>query len=263
MNSTANHSRTSPRSHKHAVLRSIKQLYGNKLTASGEEIGHVKDFYFDDQRWAVRYVVVDTGSWLTGCLVLVSPHAFGDFYQDGDCLLVNLTRTQIENSPPIEAHKPVSRQYEEEYYRYYGLPSYWNGVEMWGAAGLPIAPPPSLTPRMEEARVGGASNSDDPHLRSTKALRGYHIETRDGTIGHVTDLMIDEKSWAIRHLVIETGHWYFGKEIVISPKHIDRISYEESKVYVNVTREAILDAAEYHMPRAEYRDTRKLTDSLL
>ena len=261
MNSTADHSNTSTPTDNHPVLRSIKQLYGHKLAAQGDEIGHVKDFYFDDQGWAVRYVVVDTGSWLTGRLVLISPHAFGAFYEDGDCLLVNLTRKQIENSPPIETHKPVSRQYEEEYYHYYGLPSYWNGVETWGGAGVPVAPPPNLMPSAEDGRGERSSSGDDPHLRSTKALRGYHIEAKDGTIGHVTDFMIDEKSWAIHHLVVETGHWLFGKEIVISPIHIGRISYEESKVFVNVTKETILDAAEYHMPRAEYRDMRALTDA--
>ena len=102
------------------MLRSIKQLYGHSLGTAEGEIGTVKDFYFDDQHWAIRYVVVDTGAWLSGRLVLISPHAFGSFYEDGDSLLVNLTRKQIENSPAIETHKPVSRQYEEEYYRYYG-----------------------------------------------------------------------------------------------------------------------------------------------
>ena len=101
------------------MLRSIKELYRDKLGSSDGEIGHVKDFYFDDQSWAVRYVVADTGLWLTGRQVLLSPHAFGSFHQDGDCLLVNLTRAQIEKSPPIESHEPVSRHYENEYYRYY------------------------------------------------------------------------------------------------------------------------------------------------
>ena len=55
------------------MLRSIKQLHGAKLGASDGEIGHVKDFYFDDQNWAVRYVVADTGSWLPGRQVLISP----------------------------------------------------------------------------------------------------------------------------------------------------------------------------------------------
>ena len=176
----------------HSLSRSIKQLYGSKLRASDGEIGHVKDFYFDDQKWGVRYVVVDTGSWLPGRLVLISPHAFGNFDESGHCLFVGLTRKQIENSPPIETHKPVSRQYEEEYYRYYGYPSYWNGVEMWGGAGFPVVPPPSLMPGGEERRFGSL-DCEEAHLRSTKELAAYHIQTSDGEIGHVTDFIMDDK----------------------------------------------------------------------
>lgn len=104
------------------MLQSIKQLSGKKLGASDGDIGHVKDFYFDDQTWAVRYVIADTGNWLPGRQVLISPYAFGGLHQAEKVLRVNLTRKQIENSPAIESHKPVSRQYEEEYHRYYGWP---------------------------------------------------------------------------------------------------------------------------------------------
>ncbi len=242
------------------MLRSLKQLYGETLGTSDGEVGKVKDFYFDDQHWAVRYVVADTGSWLPGRLVLISPHAFGNFCQDGDSLLVSLTRKQIEDSPAIETHKPVSRQYEEEYYRYYGWPSYWNGDGIWGSTGFPMVPPPHLVPLMEESRGGPAVNGDDPHLRSAKAVSGYQIQTHEGTIGHVTDLMIDDQSWAIRHLVVETGHWFSGKEIVISPTHVERISYEESKVFVDVTKESLREAAEYQMPQPAYHDTKNFDD---
>jgi len=233
------------------MLRSIRQLYGKKLGASDGDIGHVKDFYFNDQQWAIRYAVADTGSWLSGRLVLISPHAFGNLHQDTDCLFVNLTRQQIENSPAIESHKPVSRQYEEEYYRYYGWPTYWDGGETRDLGGFPEAlPPPHLMPSKQA--------SDALHLQSTQALSGYPIQTSEGAIGHVIDFIMDDKSWAICHLVVETGHWYSGKEIVISPKHIDRINYEESKVFVNVTKEAILKAPQYHVPPlgAAYHDTR-------
>jgi uncharacterized protein YrrD len=237
------------------MLHSLNLLYGKTLGSSDGEIGHVHDFYFDDQRWAVRYVVAETGSWLSERLVLVSPHAFGTLYEDGDSLLVNLSRRQIENSPSVELRKPVSRQYEEEYYRYYGWPSYWEGNEMWGASSLPIVPPLQAS-RNEKPNLHGYSrDGNDPHLRSTKAIKGYHIQTHDGAIGHVTDFMIDDKSWGIRHLVIETGHWYSGKEIVISPRHIERISYEDSKVFVNVTKEAIQNAEEYQRPSLTYHDT--------
>src|ERR1700722_15084776 len=126
------------------MLRSIKQLYGDKLGASDGEIGHVKDFYFDDQNWAIRYLVVDTGSWLTGRQVLLSPHSLGRLDQGEKILRVNLTRKQIENGPSIELHKPVSRQYEELYYRYYGWPCYWQGDGLWGMSGFMIAALPTV-----------------------------------------------------------------------------------------------------------------------
>ncbi len=226
------------------MLRSLKQLYGKKLGTSDGVAGEIKDFYFNDEKWAVRYVVADTGTWLSGRLVLISPHAFLNFHQDGDCLLVNLSREQIQNSPSIDLHKPVSRQYEEEYYRHYGWPAYWIGGEMWGNSGFPVAPPPR---EFQNGKQEPLKSADDPHLRSTTALTGYRIETSGGDIGHVTDFLMDDKSWEIRHLVVETGHWYSGKEIVIEPKHIDRISYEDSSVLVNVTKESILAAPEYHL----------------
>jgi hypothetical protein len=224
------------------MLRSLWQLYGKKLGASDGDIGHVRDFYFNDQQWAIRYVSADTGSWLSGRLVLISPHAFENLPQNGDCLFVNLTRQQIENSPAIESHKPVSRQYDEEYYREVGT---------WGEGGFPEAPPPpDLMPNKQA--------SDDLHLQSTQALSGYPIQTSEGAIGHVIDFIIDDNSWAICHLVVETGHWYSHKKIVISPKNIDRISYKESKVFVNVTKEAILEAPQYHVSPLgeEYGDSR-------
>jgi hypothetical protein len=134
------------------MLQSIKQLYGEKLGASDGEIGHVKDFYLDDRNWAVRYLVADTGTWLPGRRVLLSPHAIGTLYQDEKVLLVNLTRKQIADSPAIETHKPVSRQYEEQYHRYYGWPGYWQGGGLWGMSNFPILM--NWTPLNLTVRVG-------------------------------------------------------------------------------------------------------------
>ena len=229
------------------MLQNIKELYGNKLGASDGDIGHVKDFYFDDKTWVIRYLVADTGSWLSGRLVLVSPHAFGRFDRKGKSLLVNLTRKQIENSPSIESHKPVSRQYEIEYYRYYGWPAYWDGGAMWGLGGFPVVFPPS---KDEMEAQQHHHHRDDKHLQSTHAVNGYHIQTADGTIGHVSGFLVDDKSWAIRELVVETGHWYSGKEILISPGKVERISYEESKVFVKLTKAEIQRTEENEVAKA-------------
>jgi hypothetical protein len=236
------------------MLRSIKRLYGDKLGASDGTIGQIKDFYFDDQDWVVRYVVVDTGSWLPGRLVLLSPHAFTAFPRDGNCLTISLTRQQIENSPAIESHKPVSRHFEEKYYRYYDWPAYWDGTGIWGIAGYPCLMAPYLQPSELASRAAQPTHPDDPHLRSTKAVQGYEIQTQEGKIGHVVDFVAHEKSWAIAHLIVATGHWYAGKEIAIAPRQVERISYDDAKVFVHVTKEAIQNAPEYQVPPWAYED---------
>ncbi len=119
---------------------------------------------------------------------------------------------------------------------------------MWGVGGQPVTPWPYLMPDQQTANSGAPlSNGDDPHLRSTQAMNGYHIQASDGSIGHVTDFVMDDENWAIRQLVIQTGHWFSAKEIVLSPEDVNRISYEESTVYVSKTKEAISAAPEYHV----------------
>ena len=228
------------------MLHNIKELYGNKLAASDGDIGHVEDFYFDDKTWAVRYLVANTGTWLSGRQVLLSPHAFNRWDRDNKSLRVNLTRKQIENSPSIDLHRPVSRQYEEEYYRYYGWPTYWDGGGMWGGGEYPVVLPPTK----EEIVAHQHHHRDDKHLRSTHAVTGYHIQAADGAIGHVTGFMVDDKCWGIRELVVETGHWYSGKEILISPSKIERVGYDESKVFVNLSKADIQHTMENDVARA-------------
>ena len=224
------------------MLQNVDQFYGVKLGAADGDIGHVKDFYFDDNTWAVRYLVADTGSWLSGRQVLLPPRAFespafGGVNVDVNMLHVNLTRKQIEDSPSIDSHRPVSRQYEEEYYRYYGWPAYWQDDGMYGAGtGFPVVTPPLTA---ENQPHHGHNQRDDIHLRSMKELVGYNLQATDGPIGSVCSFMVHGESWAVRELVIETGHWYEGKKILLLTKNIDRISYEASTIFVNLTLEDI------------------------
>jgi uncharacterized protein YceK len=224
------------------MLQSIKQLYGDKLGASDGEIGHVKDFYFDDQNWAIRYLVADTGSWLSGRQVLISPYSLGRLPATEKVLRVNLTREQIENCPSIDSHKPVSRQYEEEYHRYFGWPYYWQGDALWGMSGFPILelPETPLPSEPSNVRTTPAARAD-AHLRSTQAVHGYHLQASDGIIGHVCDFMMDSQNWAIDQLIIKTGHRFSGKELLIRARDVDRISYEESTIFANMSRAAITE----------------------
>ena len=223
------------------MLQNIKQLYGNKLAADDGDIGHVKDFYFDDESWVVRYLVADTGTWLMDRLVLLTPHSFGKLDRDEKTLHVKLHKKKIQDSPSIESHKPVSRQYETDYYAYYGWPAYWDGSAMWGIGGYPVILPPS---KKEMELQKKFHHRDDKHLRSMQEVIGYNIQSVDGEIGHVSSFLVDDRSWAIHELVIETGHWYSGKEILIPISKVKRISYEESKVFVSLTKADIQQTVE-------------------
>src|SRR5688572_26873620 len=222
------------------MMRSIEQLYGNKLGASDGDIGVVKDFYFDDQNWAIRYLVANTGSWLPGRQVLLAPHSLGRLDQAEKILNVNLTRKQIEDSPSIELRKAVSREYEETYYRYFGWPYYWQGDALWGLSGVPISESPPK-PLPSEPSTAGSQQAERAaaHVRSAQAVKGYHLHTNDGVIGHVCDFMMDAGSWAIGQLVIKTGHRFSGKEVLIETKNVSRISYDESTVFANLTTETV------------------------
>jgi PRC-barrel domain protein len=222
-----------------SMLQNTQELYGRKLAALDGDIGHVKDFYFDDQAWAIRYVVVDTGAWLTGRLVLLSPHAFEKLDQQEGALRVKLHKKQIQDSPSIASHETVSQQFEEQYYRSYGWPVYWQGGEMWGMTGEPLG----LAPLPRDPAVRRALEPRaDRHLQSTKTVTGYHIEAVDGTIGHVAGFQVNPRSWAIGELIVETGHWHFGKQILVAPSKIERINFVEKKVVVKLTKADIQQA---------------------
>jgi uncharacterized protein YrrD len=221
------------------MLNKAKTLEGYKLDSLDGEIGKVEEFYFDDQYWVIRYLVADAGSWLMGRRVLISPYALAAVSKEEQHIAIDLTKKQIENSPSLSSDKPVSRQFEENYYGYYGWPMYWGGPYMWGSY-------PYITRDHEQWRKSTQGEKKwDPHLRSTHEVSGYHVHTTDGEIGHVEDFIVDDETWAIRYLIIDTRNWWPGKKVLISPKWIERVSWGELKVFVNLSRETIRQSPEY------------------
>jgi len=220
------------------MLRLANDLKGYKLSARDGDIGKTEEFYFDDQSWAVRYLIADTGSWLGGRQVLISPYALDPARKVDRVIPVDLTKQQIENSPSLETDKPVSRQYEIQYYSFYGWPAYWGGPYMWGDFAYP-----QRQGQWSAATRHKADN--DPHLRRTKDVTGRTIQAQDGEIGHVSDFVVDDMDWAIRYLVVDTRNWWPGKKVLISTQWIGRISWDEAKVFIHLTREAVKGSPEY------------------
>lgn len=248
------------------MLNKATTLKGYALHSRDGDIGSVKEFYFDDRHWTIRYLVADTGNWLTGRQVLISPQALISVNCEEQHIGIGLTKKQIEDSPSLDSDKPVSRQFETTYYGYYGWPMYWGGPYMWGTSSFPgIMPdtgemrqsargvsqhgmgesPPALPNSEALPSRDRDEKTGDAHLRSSHDVIGYHIEADDGEIGHVEDFIIDDETWAIRYFVVDTVNWWPGKKVLIAARWIDRVSWEESKVFVNLTRAAIKQAPEF------------------
>jgi hypothetical protein len=237
------------------MLTNAAFLKGLAIHATDGELGTVDQFYFDDETWAIRYLAVETG-WLGGRQVLISPMSVLHTDWPAKRLDVSLTKKQVENSPNINTHLPVSRQHEAEYNLYYGYPYYWGGPYLWG----PVLYPADLAiPTTASTKAAGKieTESTDSHLRSTEAITGYYVEATDGEIGHVDGFVIDDEAWAIRYVEVATRNWLPGKKVLISPAWIERVSWEESKVYAGLSREAIKSCPEYLLSRPltrEYED---------
>ncbi len=220
------------------MLRNVTQLEGFVIHATDGELGTVYQLYFDDETWVIRYLTVELG-WLGGRRVLISPLSVTHVDWMDKRLDVALTKEQVRNSPNIDTDKPVSRQHEIAYSGYYGYPYYWAGPCMWGPSSYPggVMTAPKVDPI--------PSDSKDSHLRSTKEVTGYHIEATDGEIGHIGAFIVDDAAWAIRYIEVATKNWWPGKKVLVSPAWIERVSWEDSKVYVGLSREAIQSAPEF------------------
>ena len=186
------------------MLTNATNLKGLVIRATDGELGTVEQFYFDDETWAIRYLIVDTGGWLGGRRVLISP--FSVIHSDlvAGRLDVALTKKQVEHSPDTDMHKPVSRQHEAAYLGYYGYPYYWGGPYLWGTAYYPTGVAVSATPSAETLADRIRRESTDSHLRSSEAVTGYNIEAADGEIGHVDGFVVDDEAWAIRYIEVAT-----------------------------------------------------------
>jgi len=231
------------------MMKSVSHLNGATIQASDGDIGKVTEVYFDDERWVIRYLVVDTGSWLAERKVLISPYSVLHPVNSDGPIRLALNRKQVENSPDIDTHQPISRRHEREVLGYYSYPDYWAGSDLWGVGGLPFLPLMPVAPAVPPVPAPGLRlhlPAEDMHLRSSAEVKGYDIQATDDSIGHVSDFIFDEASWALRYLVVDTRNWWpGGRKVLISPQWIKSISWSDRCVSVQMTREGVKASPEF------------------
>ncbi|MEX2200774.1 MAG: PRC-barrel domain-containing protein [Dongiaceae bacterium] len=234
------------------MLRSLKTLRGFDIVATDGSIGDVYDFLFDDHDWTLRYVVVDTGKWLPGRKVVLSPTVVAQPDIDRKNLPVSLTRERIKEGPALEFHKPVSRQHEEQVSQHYDWPKYWE-IYPAGMAAAPAMPGIDPVRAIEgrpvsevrpERRPEGEIQGD-PNLRSMREVEGYRISANDDEFGHVEDFLVDDEDWRIRYLVVDTRNWLPGRKVLIAQSWESEVNWADALVHIELNKEDIKASPEF------------------
>jgi uncharacterized protein YrrD len=216
------------------MLIKSKTLKGYALAATDGDIGTVEEFYFDDHHWTIRYLVADTVKWIKNHTVLISPHALESIDDFNHRILLNISKRAVELSPTWDTDLPISQQDQTTYYGYYGYPLYWFGAYPWGDS-------PGFQKKSGSFDVD-KNKKWDPNLRSTRAIAGYRVEAADGEMGHVKDFIIDDQTWTIRYLEVETGSWLNRKRVLVETTSFKDIFWAESMILTTLTQQEIRNA---------------------
>lgn len=217
------------------MQHNIKSLIGYRMEAIDGDTGRVEEFYFEDTTWLVRYLILETGNWLLNRKVLIAPQAINVNDSKSGVFPINLTKEQIRSSPNIDTDMPVSRQQAIKQYEHFGWQWYGTGFYAGGSESNSYTQPITDESIVKDAET----NDEDLHLRSTKNIIGYDIHSLDGDFGHVDDFILDDENWHIIYLVVDTHKCFGGTKVLIETSAIKQIIWEESKVMVNLSTEAI------------------------
>ncbi len=236
------------------MLVRLKDLTKSKIQGIDDQIGGIKDVYFDDRYWTIRYIVADTQPWLPlSDKILISPIALISFDDKERELKVSLSKESIKDQPKLDDHETVSREFEKLYFDYFGYGYYWQGVEMWGEYSQPTF----LFKRnmLSYDSVDNNEIEQNNSLRSANEILHYGIEETDGKTGHVEDFIWDTESWSLRFLVIDTRDWFpGGKKVLVSPCQLSDMSWQDNSIKCNIDIEHLKACPEFEADKLNNAD---------
>jgi len=248
------------------MLRKLKNLEGFNVHGRDEDLGKVKDFYFDQHLFVLRYIVVDTGSWLKKEKTLISTEAFEKINYSAKEILVDLSSADLEEAPSLDKNKPVSKMMEKRVVKHFDWPIYWSSPHP--SDGPPIQAGTIMREKLfdseklldEEKQM--KEEEIESNLRSFNEVRGYHIQAEDKEFGHLEDIFVDEENWVIRYLLIDTRNILPGKDVLIAPEWLQNISWNQEKIFVSKSKEEIKNAPEYKEEKGDYLVDRRYEEKL-
>lgn len=244
------------------MLMRTTELIGFELLAQDGTLGKVKDVLFDDHDFNLRYLVVDTGKFLSGREVLISPSAVASIDRQG-IVVAHLTQEQVKNSPDIKTDMPVSRQEEASLHQYYGWPYYWVGMGMWTTGAYPVVAPQGsenasrgISETQESAAERAATEArrresiESNHLRSCREIKGYRMHSNDDEVfGRIEDFLFDDQHWTLDYFVVDTINWVPSRSVLLQSSYISSFDWGGRFVHLNVTMEVARAAPDFEPTR--------------
>jgi hypothetical protein len=242
------------------MMHILSDLDNFVIDATDGKIGRVTDFYFDDRRWVIRYLVIEIGSALDSHKVLLSPAIIKHLNREQKTITVDVSLSEINNSPRIDTTKSLSSNYEIDYLSYYGYAFNWdNNLQNSFSIDDELAALPSDTNIQKSTKsedifldIDSVRRMyGDRHLRSYQEIINYHIQAGDGEIGQLRSMLIDDDTWTIQCCIANTGHWWFGHQVLMTPQAIRDISWGSNKIHVDMTQQQVKDAPFFNYSLSE------------
>ena len=214
----------------------FRTLRDRPLIASDGRIGEVREFYFSEENWAIRYLVISIRSWFDDRLALIPVHALERINPEDKTISVRLNKQQVLRAVSVESETPVSEQPQERI----------NQPERKESQPVPGLLASALPQNGASVALNKKMAAADSHLRCSEELRGnYTLMIYDGKIGLIEGLIIEDDQWRLRYLVVRTGFLLSGKLVLIPPQWINRISFEQREILVGLPCSLIKEAPDY------------------
>lgn len=242
------------------MLKPLSDYSGLILkTVDDEDIGEVKDFYFDDETWTVRYMIVSSEKGD----ILISTFSVREFDRLSKSLKSNLSAKKVISAPRADLVRPVSKLEEERLANYYGWPMYWvwggatSGVGMYPPEAISSANTPEINEYYQKQYQELQAKIEKSTLRSYKEIIHYGIDTGNEKFGQVEDLLVDDDTFKIRYVVIDTIRFFPSKNVLVASEWIEDVSWDERVFRTNLSKESIKKSPSYeksHSPDRNFEE---------
>ncbi|WP_339228887.1 PRC-barrel domain-containing protein [Oceanobacillus sp. FSL K6-2867] len=234
------------------MMRLTSQAKHYNIHATDGELGKIKDFYFDDHNWEIRYAIVDTRKWLPGRKVLLSPNAFFEVDEANESVNVEYDKLMIRNSPPVPENEDLTKDKENHLINYFGWNSYTDNALPHAGRGLlgtfPVTGvengPPPEEPHLDRNE---GYHEQDNYLRSEDETIDFKVHAKDGKIGRIADMIYDTSKWKIEYIVVRSSRSIVENEFYIfHTRQINTADWFEKDLYINDSIAGILNNKPFH-----------------